>query len=151
MQKRGIADLFHFGNSDQDQSLLDAISGDWNLILTATNAAAEIAPPGFGFAFLRAGVGTEVHFGTLPGITDGLSEDASGGPDAAAAGGKKDGGGTTSGGGAPPGGGTAGTRGGQGTTPTQALSTPLPLPKPHSPPRAPVLTAHPRLGNWQLE
>src|SRR5258707_15819971 len=99
MQKRGIADLFHFGNSDQDQSLLDAISGDWNLILTATNAAAEIAPPGFGFAFLRAGVGTEVHFGTLPGITDGLSEDASGGPDAAAAGGKKGGGGTTRGGG----------------------------------------------------
>ena len=48
MQKRGIADFFHFGNSDNDQSLLDAISGDWSLIFTATNAAAETVPLGFG-------------------------------------------------------------------------------------------------------
>src|SRR6476660_6234692 len=95
MQKRGIADLFHFGNSDHDQGLLDAISGDWNLILPATNAAATIAPPAFDFASLLAGSGTEVRFNMLPGITDGSSEDASGGPDAAAAGGKKGGGGGT--------------------------------------------------------
>src|SRR6476646_9328366 len=119
MQKRGIADLFHFGNSDQDQGLLDAISGDWNLILTATNAAATIAPPGFDFASLQVGSGTEVHFVTLPGITDGLSEDASGGPDAAAAGGKKGGGGGTTSGGGTSGGGTTGggTTGGTTTPP----------------------------------
>src|SRR5437763_15157634 len=110
MQKRGIADLFHFGNSDNDQALLDASSGDWNLILTATNAAAEIAPLGFDFASLHAGAGTGVNFGALPVFVGGSgNEDAPGGPDAAAAGGKK-----TTGGGTTSGGGTTGT--GSGTT-----------------------------------
>src|SRR6266404_6794471 len=123
MQKRGIADLFHFGNSDNDQTLLDAISGDWNLVLAANNAAAELAPLGFDFAFLHAGAGTEVHFGTPPGITDGLSEDASAGPDAAAAGGKKGGGGGTTSGGGSTGGTTGGTTGGGTTGGTTGTST----------------------------
>src|SRR5258708_38993572 len=96
MQKRGIADLFHFGNSDNDQSLLDAVSGDWNLMLSAKNAAAEIAPLGLDFASLHTGAGTEVHFGTPPGLADGVSEDASAGPHAGACGGKKGGGGAAS-------------------------------------------------------
>ena len=101
MQKRGIADLFHFGNSDNDQSLLDASSGDWSLTLSSTNATAEIVPLGFDFASLHAGAGTGVNFGSS-------NEDASAGPDAAAAGGKKGGGGggTTGGGGTSSGGGT---------------------------------------------
>jgi subtilisin-like proprotein convertase family protein len=122
MQKRGIADLFHFGNSDNDQSLLDAVSGDWNLILSATNAAAEIAPLGFG---------------TLPGFAGGSgNEDASAGPDASAAGGKKGGGGGgttsgggtsggTTGGGTSGGGTTGGTTTGQGTTTTVLHDIPI--------------------------
>ena len=98
MQKRGIADLFNFGNSDNDQSPLDASSSDWSLMLTASNAAAEIASPGFDVVSLHAGAG---------------AEDASAGPDAAAAGGKKGGGGGTTSGGGTSGGGT--TTGG-GTT-----------------------------------
>src|SRR5947208_9204929 len=128
MQKRGIADLFHFGNSDNDQALLDASSGDWNLILTATNAAVEIAPVGFDFASLHVGAGTGVHFGTLPDFAGGSgNEDASGGADAAAAGGKKGtGGGTTSGGGTPPPSGTgSGTSTGQGTTTTVFHDIPI--------------------------
>src|SRR5260370_24596490 len=99
MQKRGIADLFHFGNSDHEQGLLDAISGDWNLILTTANAAAEIGPLGFAPPVFAGGSG---------------NEDASGGPDAAAAGGQKGGGGGSTGGT------TGGTNGGSTTGATTA-------------------------------
>src|SRR5260370_12087602 len=86
MQKRGITDLFNFGNSDNEQNLSDNISGDWSLIVGSANAAAEIGPLGFAPPVFAGGSS---------------SEDASGGPDAAAAGGKK-------GGGGPAGGGTSG-------------------------------------------
>jgi hypothetical protein len=127
MQKRGIADLFHFGNSDNDQSLPNAASGDWNLILTATNAAAQLAPLGSDFAFLHAGAGTEVHFGTMPIFAGGSgNEDASGAPDAATAGGKKTTGGrTTSGGGTTSDSGSGTTSTGQGTTTTALHDVPI--------------------------
>src|SRR5438045_5888309 len=100
MQKRSIADQFNFGCPDKDANSLDTGASDWNLIVAASNAAAEIA---------------EVHFNALP-VVGSSNEDASAGPDAAAAGGKKGGGGTTGGG--TTGGGTTGSSTGQGTTTT---------------------------------
>src|SRR5258708_36322812 len=110
MQKRGIADHFNFGLSGNDPNELNDSILDWSMIVAASNAGLEISSSGWGLDF--------GHTGAPPVIfTDGVSEDASGGPDAAAAGGKKTGGGTTSGGGTPTGGGTTGARGGPSTTP----------------------------------
>src|SRR5258708_32681915 len=94
MQKRGIAD-FNFGHLDNGLNGLDDSTVDWSAIVAASNAALEISPSGWGLDFGHTGAPPVI-------IMDGVSEDASGGPDAAAAGGKKTtGGGTTSGGGTP--------------------------------------------------
>ncbi len=111
MQKRGIAD-FNSGHLDNGPNELDDSAGDWSAIVAASNAALETSPLGWGLNFGHTGAPPVI-------ITDGESEDASGGPDAAAAGGKKTGGGTTSGGGTTGGGTTGGTTStGQGATTT---------------------------------
>src|SRR5260221_14110480 len=118
MQKRGIAD-FKFGHLDNGLNGLDDSIVDWSMIVAASNAGLEISSSGWGLDFGHTGAPPVI-------ITDGVSEDASGGPDAAAAGGKKTGGGTTSGGGHPPGGGAAGPRGGPTPTPPRPPTIPHP-------------------------
>src|SRR5260370_42521129 len=89
MQKRGIAD-FNSGHLDNGPNELDDSAGDWSAIVAASNAALETSPLGWGLNFGHTGAPPVI-------ITDGESEDASGGPDAAADGGDKTGGGATSG------------------------------------------------------
>src|SRR5260370_33013953 len=113
MQKRGIAD-FNSGHLDNGPNELDDSAGDWSAIVAASNAALETSPLGWGLNFGHTGAPPVI-------ITDGESEDASGGPDAAAAGGKKTGGGTTSGGGTTGG----GTPGGTTSTAPSAPATVL--------------------------
>src|SRR5260370_3488402 len=111
MQKRGIAD-FNSGHLDNGPNELDDSAGDWSAIVAASNAALETSPLGWGLNFGHTGAPPVI-------ITDGESEDASGGPDAPAAGGKKTGGGTTSGGGTARG----GTPGGPTSTGQRATTT----------------------------
>src|SRR6266404_5235454 len=138
MQKRGIAD---FGHLDNGLNGLDDSIVDWSMIVAASNAGLEISSSGWGLDFGQTGAPPVI-------ITDGVSEDASGGPDAAAAGGKKGGGGTTSGGGTPTGGGTTGTGAGQGTTTTVLHDIPIQWQTVDPPTGDTGLPTDPWFANW---
>src|SRR5260221_10237329 len=112
MQKRGIADHFNFGQSENDLNGLNESSVDWNLIMTVPNHAPDLT-------YVQVGSPSEGHI-------DAIGEDTGAGADAAAA--KKGGGSTPSGGGTTSGsGGTTGTgtATGQGTTTTVLHDIPI--------------------------
>jgi hypothetical protein len=149
MQKRGIAD-FNFGHLDNGLNGFDDNTVDWSLMGVASNAATPRWARGLDFASRIAAKDPTTP--VLAVITDGLSEDASGVPDAAAAGGKKGGGGTsggTTGGGGTTSGGTMGTGAGQGTTTTVLHDIPIHWQMLNPPTGDSALPTDPYLANWQ--